>query len=151
MMIVTIDSNVHFMSELVASNLHLPANAWCTKQDTCMSPFLDASKQKRVLYNTPVALAANTSILQYNMMNVAYSFIYLDFGQYPDELKRILDNLDILRESDPDFDKRIVVISNGDVFEYGQYALKISNATKQHVSEILAMIMRLHTKYGRII
>lgn len=150
-MIVTVDSNVPFLPELVASNMRIPASAWCTKQDVCMSPFVDISKQKRVLYNTPIALSVDTSILQYNLMNVTYAFIYLDFGQYPGELKKILNNLDILRKNGSDFYKRIVVLSNGDVYEYGQYALSLNNATKQHVSEILAMIMRLHSRYGRTI
>lgn len=56
-----------------------------------------------------------------------------------------------MRKSDPEFYKRVVVLSNGGVFEYGQYTLKLGNATKQHVSEIVAMIMRMHAKYNRVI
>lgn len=137
-MLVTIDSNIYNLAQLVAEKLPEPATRWCSKLNQCLDNFGSTNK---LVYNTPVSMSSD--VTYYNLPDSAIHFVYLDFGRYQTDLKRILKNIRQL--------KNVIVLSNGGVYPTGQYVLNIGNCTDDDVAEVISGIIILHLELDQLI
>lgn len=133
-MLITIDSNVGSIPQLIAEKLPTPGIRWCTMRDQCPN----VSSNDGIFYNTPVGLMSDLS--NYKLPNDALHFVYVDFSKNQFDLSRLLKNIRSLRN--------VVVISNGDAYSTGQYALTIGNCTEDDVAEVISGIIVVHLEFG---
>lgn len=151
-MLVTIDSNVLKLPQLIAEKLPESAVRWCTKLNQCddvntdIATLLFNSKAEdgrsmRIVYNTPISMA--TDVTYYNLSKPAIHFVYLDYNKNHTELKRILINISKLQN--------VIIISNGSIYATGQYVLYIGNCTDDDIADVISGIIVVHLKENRTI
>jgi len=134
--IVSIDSNVRFLAKNVADRVSNNAKSWCLQLNKC-----DLNVNAKVFYNTPISMADDIS--KYNFPSNIKHFVYVDFSQNNQTLRRILRNLQYI--------KNYIVISNADSYVLGSYHLKIGNCLLDAVSDILTIIVVVYQNERRYV
>lgn len=140
-MIVTIDSNIFSISELIAGKLHKPATRWCTQYNRCDDIANSSPKDEKIFYNTPVSMSSDVTYYQFPTDTI--HFVYVDFSYNIEILKHILSNIKHL--------SNVVVLSNGKSYATGQYVLYPGNCTDEDIAEVIGGIIVLHLKEKRAI
>lgn len=148
-MILTVDSNVHALSESIVAKLGY-GQAWCTDACSCdplLLKNLSISAGIKLLYNTPFAMCM--SVVE-ELPADTYSFVYLDFENANVLLQNILANL--IHMPNP-----IIIISQSDdccqVTLDGKcyYVLKNTYGNLDLIAQVVAIIIRAFRHYGRLL
>lgn len=134
--IVSIDSNVRLLAKNIADRVSNNAKSWCLQLNECK-----LTLKSKIFYNTPISMSDD--IRKYKFPNNIKHFIYLDFSQNNDTLRRILENLQ--------YTKNYIVISNADSYAIGSYHLKIGNCLSDAVADILSIIIIVYQIESRYI
>lgn len=135
-MIITFDSNIAEIPDLVSSKLERPATLWCTGTNIC-----ERKSKSSIYYNTPLSMSDDLSkhVLPTDMK----SFIYLDYSQKNATMSRILNNIKMRND--------IVIISNADVLAVGTYQMRIGNCSNSDIAQVIAALITMFKRTKTLI
>lgn len=136
-MLITIDSNIAEIAQLIASYLGVSNALWCTNINECQR-----KDYKPILYNSPISMADSLAEFNFPKTNIK-NFIYIDHREINDTLKRIMQNISGL--------KNVVIISNADVYSMGTYMLSVGNSTNEMIAEFIASVVKVYQMQGRLV
>ena len=130
--IVTFDSNVSSIINLVNKRLNFKTKRWCSSGCKCDSIHSKDEKNSDVIYyDTPISMC---KVSEYSMpANVKLHFIYIDFHTMNESLTRIMLNLKHLND--------YILITKSENLNMGTYKLVPNNCSESLTAESVAVII----------
>lgn len=136
-MLITIDSNISEIAQLVAFYLGVSNGLWCTNTNECQRKDF-----KSILYNTPISMADSLNDFNFPRDNIK-NFVYIDYREINSTLKRIMKNISKL--------KSVVLFSNADIYSMGTYMLSVGNSTNEMIAEFIASVIKIFQVQNRLV
>lgn len=152
-MLVTIDSNIPGLPQLVSQKMDAKVQMWCSKLNLCIEKLnrdVLNNNDPSIYYDTPISMSDKVSfynLQQYepNMIN----FVYIDYSVEELNTARILKNVVGLRN--------VVVVTNSsrawaaDKRPVGHYTIECGNCQNPEIADVLSGIFILHLEYKRVV
>lgn len=136
-MLITIDSNISEISQLVAFYLGISNGLWCTNLNECQR-----KDYKSILYNSPISMADSLNDFDFPRDNIK-NFVYIDYREINSTLTRIMRNISSL--------KTVVILSNADIYSMGTYMISVGNSTNEMIAEFIASVIKIYQVQSRLV
>lgn len=136
-MLITIDSNISEIAQLVASYLGISNGLWCTNINQCQR-----KDYKPILYNSPISMADSLDGFDFPLTDIK-NFVYIDHRENNATLQRIMNNISNL--------KTVVILSNADIYSMGTYMITVGNSTNEMIAEFIASIVKIFQEQSRLV
>lgn len=137
-MLITIDSNIPEIAQLIASYLGVSNGLWCTNVNQCQQ----RTNYKPILYNTPISMADSLDEFNFPKTDIK-NFVYIDHRQLNTYLNRIMKNISNLQT--------VVLLSNADIYSMGTYLIGVGNSTNEMIAEFIASVIQVFQMQSRLV